>query len=620
MNLNSQDNRRILVIDDNRSIHEDIRKILCESVPTAPGLADAEAALFGEKPVLTELVTYEIDSAYQGQEGLDLIEQSLLEERPYAMAFVDVRMPPGWDGVETTAKIWQRYADLQVVICTAYTDYSWSEMVQKLGYSDRLVILKKPFDNIEVLQLANSLTEKWRLYQQAKSRLEDLERMVRERTQALEATNARLAAANGQLQQAMEQAHKMTAAALVANQAKSVFLANMSHEIRTPMNGVLGVLNLLLDTPLAPAQREFAIMMKTSADSLLGVLNDILDFSKIEAGKLVFENVTLDLPEIARHAIDLLAGRARDKGIGLNATFDPAVARHFVGDPLRLRQVLVNLLSNAIKFTERGDVRVEITLVRETDVDVEVRCAVSDTGIGIAEDAQQTLFQSFTQADTSTTRKYGGTGLGLAISRKLVELMGGSIGVNSQPGAGSTFWFTVWLAKAGEEAAAKGPTPARNANAGPATEQTGLRVLLVEDNRVNQFVALRQLAKFGYEAEAVNGGAEAIARHTLAAYDVILMDCQMPEMDGFEATRRIRAWEKAERRPAVQIIALTANAMQGDREMCLAAGMNDYLTKPVDEREMRAALARACANVARDDATPAFEAEAPISPCAYPVT
>ena len=631
MNTNPQHNRRILVIDDNRAIHEDFRKVLGRQAHSPTGLETAEAALFGEATPRVELPTFEIDSAFQGQEALDLIEKSLRENRPYAMAFVDVRMPPGWDGVETTAKIWQRYPDLQVVICTAYSDYSWEEMLQRLEYSDRLVILKKPFDNIEVLQLANSLTEKWRLYQQAKCRLEDLEKMVQERTRALEATNSELAAANQQLQLATEQAQRLAAAALVANKAKSEFLANMSHEIRTPMNGVLGMINLLLDTTLTAAQREFALTVKTSAAALLSIINDILDFSKIEAGKMTFEKVDFDLREMVEDSLKPLAKRAQDKGLELAYRISPDVRTPLLGDPSRLRQVLLNLLSNAVKFTEKGGVFLEISQLNETNEEVELRCAVRDTGIGIAEHAQEKLFQSFTQADASTTRKYGGTGLGLAICRKLVELMGGSIGVSSSPGAGSTFWFTVRLTKPVNEPATVMGDPHAGSAAGRASWLSGadrleacptavslagvkppppaasraVSILLVEDNPVNRLVAALQLKKLGYHVDAVNNGAEAIEAWHRGAHQIILMDCQMPEMDGYEASRKIRELEAANNRAAVQIVAMTANAMQGDRELCLAAGMNDYVSKPIDEKKLISALERSAARLFEPPRLPA---------------
>ena len=593
--INSIQNNRILIIDDNRAIHEDFRKILLKSAEQTDEMVEAEAALFGVAPETFQLPTFEIDSAYQGEEGLDLIEKSLREKRPYAMAFVDVRMPPGWDGVETTSKIWQRYPDLQVVICTAYSDYSWEEMLKRLGYSDKLVILKKPFDTIEVLQLAISMTEKWRLYQQAKSYLGDLKRIVEERTSQLQITNAELTEANQSLMVATEKAQKMAEAALVATKAKGEFLANMSHEIRTPMNGVIGMVNFLLETNLSEEQREYANTVKVSAEALLFIINDILDFSKIEAGKMTLERQAFNLRNTVKNAIDLLAFQARTKGVALSYAFKENLCTDVIGDSNRLRQILLNLVGNAIKFTAKGNVRLEIDPVRQSDEDVQIKFSVIDTGIGVSPEAQKKLFQSFSQADASTTRKYGGTGLGLAISRNLVELMGGSLDLTSKLGEGSTFFFVLSLPK-NNAASDRLPValveyPAKSVAAPAAL--SGVRVLLVEDVKINQMVATRLLQQLGCSVEVANNGIEAVEAWRKKKYDVILMDCQMPEMDGSQATQLIRTLELKENRSSTPIIALTANSMEGDRERCLIAGMTDFVSKPINKDALGAALKRA---------------------------
>jgi PAS domain S-box-containing protein len=375
-----------------------------------------------------------------------------------------------------------------------------------------------------------------------------------------------------------------------ANHAKSDFVANMSHEIRTPMNGIIGMTGMLRDTPLTQAQHEIAQIIQTSAEALLAIVNDILDFSKIEAGKLEFETVDIDLPQVLAGTLDLMQNQAQAKGIELHSAIDADVPTHLRGDAGRLRQVLINLLNNAIKFTPEGEIRLRISVDRQSDEMAVLRFRVSDTGIGVAPQVQEHLFQAFAQGDASTTRKYGGTGLGLAICKQLVAKMRGDIGVESSLGEGSTFWFTVELAKQSTNAAPpitgeiEEPEPAEGNQPG-----RGQRILIAEDNVVNQRVLAYELRQLGYSADTVADGCEVLEALSRIPYSVILMDCHMPELDGYETTRRIRA--AGGHQP--YIIAITANAMQGDKEVCLAAGMDNYVSKPVRTAELRAALQKA---------------------------
>jgi len=502
---------------------------------------------------------YRVLMANGGAAGLEMLEQ-----HDIGVIISDQRMP-GMTGVEFLSQVRQHYPDVVRLMLSGFADLKAVTSAINEGAIYRF--LTKPCDND---LLCRNVAEAFAHF--------EMKRM----NQCL---RRELQASNQELKDALRAAEQKS-------QAKAEYIATMSHELRTPLNGVLGMAELLQNTRLQPQQREYTEAITSSGNQLLTLINDILDDAKAEAGKLELESIDFDLLGMLEDTTKLLAVLASNKGLELISKFELHTAPIVRGDPTRLRQVLTNLIGNAIKFTPEGEVVLRVSQREDMDDVISLRFEISDTGIGIDAVAQARIFERFSQANSATTRVYGGTGLGLSICRQLVQAMDGEIGLVSEPGRGSRFWFTIQLARV-----ALPPLSSANMAAGPR------RVLVADDSAVDQTVVCGLLRTLGLEIDVVVNGKQALEALSRQDYGLVLMDCRMPLMDGYETTRRIRQDEAARRRITnnesrtdataacrLPVIAMTANAMRGDRERCLLAGMDDYIVKPINPRVLQTVI------------------------------
>ena len=586
--MNNQDSNksyRILVIDDNRAIHEDFRKILCPPSADTTALGEAEAKLFDEPTRARQSAVFEIDSAYQGEEGLKRVRQSLQSGRPYAIAIVDVRMPPGWDGIETTQKLWEVDSDLQVVICSAYSDYSWDEIIAKLGNSDRLLFLKKPFDTVEILQLANALTEKWRLIRQVRNQMADLERIVSERTQQLQVTNDRLLIEIAEHRES-EQRLKLVLEELRNTQQRIIqqerlralggMASGIAHDFNNALVGILGLSELLLHHPenLDDKQKlkRYVEMINTSAKDAGNVVNRLREFYRHREGREVFGGV--DLNQLVEDTISLTQPmwktQAEAKNISITLQKDFQNVPPVAGDAGELREVLTNLIFNAVEAMPRGGT----IIVRTRGDDSQVTLEVSDTGVGMTDDVRQRCLEPF-----FTTKGTHGTGLGLSMVYGIVQRHQGTIDINSEVGKGSTFIVRLPLQSAN-------PQSVPSAQSVKALEH--LRVLVVDDEAMVRTIIGEYFKNDGHTVEVADSGRDGLEKFHKGQFDLVVVDRAMPDMNGDRVATAIRSAD-----PNVTIVMLTGfGAMMKDVNE-KPTGVDLVVTKPITIDGLRAAVTEA---------------------------
>jgi signal transduction histidine kinase len=565
-------NRRIIIIDDNKAIHDDFRKVLTQSEGANPALNHLESDFFGGDQEGEgegegggeDADLYEIDSALQGQEGYEIVKAAAETNNPFALAFVDMRMPPGWDGLKTIEYLWKVDPAIQVVICSAYSDHTWDEIDERLGFSDQLLSIRKPFDAVQIRQLAGSFTRRWSNQRSLAVKEQELQLLLNDRTREIE--TIRLAAEK-------------------TDRAREEFLANVNREIRAPMTAILGYAEVLLSNDgvrLQVSERiEGLEMIRQNGDQLLELLNEFLDLTRIEGGRLRLDSITFSPRSLLDEAISFMRARADEKELQLSLRLPGGLPQEIRSDPHRLRQILYVLLGNAVRFTARGSIELAVHRVQdESEVDF-LQFDISDTGVGMPPEQLAEIFEPFSSSLAPAVSRYSGTGLGLSLTRKLSELLGGSVNVKSTLGEGTTFSVRIPCEMPIPKTEAHRPVCSTNL-----IPSLDCRLLLVEDNKSNQMLISMVLRKAGATIDIANNGQEAIDKvHSAGGvdnpYDLILMDLEMPILSGIEATRILRA--EGFSRP---IVALTACTSEEDRDRCLANGCDAFFTKPLDRHSL----------------------------------
>jgi CheY-like chemotaxis protein len=575
--MNAESNRRILLIDDNASIHDDFKKILCDAGGLSGTGFVAKAAFFGSAE-RKNYEPFEIDSAQQGNDALDMVKRAMESDRPYATAFVDVRMPPGFDGVETIDRLWKIDADVQCVICTAYADYSWQAMIEKLGTTDRLLILKKPFDPVEVRQMATALTEKWSAARRERTRMREVKRAEQE----ARIYSTTLMTVNRALESA-----KASAEALA--RFRSEFLVEVAQEIRTPATVIVGGAEALENPGLEETDKATEVRsIHENGERVLSILDDVRDLALIEIGAMRVERKVCSPTKIVDEVMTDLRAEIDRKGLGFSRRNIKPIPEYIDSDATRLRRVLTCLLSAVVHMSPGGNIGVTMQMKFHDEwQEPELEISIAGSGLFLSADQQSRMFEARAEDISSGSTRGVTSRLGLALAKRLARLLGGDVGVESSAKMGTCFTVTVKtgdLSDVNMIAEPRGALPLAAPRAQGRAQSSILldgRILVVEDNRTTQRVFQHLLVDAGAEVSLAENG-EVGRDLTLAAkqmnrpFALVLMDMQMPKMDGYAATRELRALGYTG-----PIVAVTAHCMQGDREKCFTAGCNDFVAKPV---------------------------------------